>query len=71
MLPNVRVKCSAKFPKNETLSLSVTLVGENIFEGQNEPAPPTSAPMWMDDALMGAPFSSLPVPGLTKVANSS
>jgi hypothetical protein len=32
---------------------------------------PTSAPMWMDDVLMGAPFSSLPVPGLTKVANSS
>jgi hypothetical protein len=27
--------------------------------------------MWMDGALMGAPFSSLPVPGLTKVANSS
>jgi hypothetical protein len=27
--------------------------------------------MWMDGALMGAPFSSLPVPGLTKLANSS
>jgi hypothetical protein len=38
--------------------------------GQSEPAP-TSAPMWMDGALMGAPFSSIPVPGLTKVANSS
>jgi hypothetical protein len=36
--------------------------------GQSEPAP-TSAPMWMDGALMGAPFSSLP--GLAKVANSS
>jgi hypothetical protein len=32
---------------------------------------PTSAPTWMDGALMGGPFSSLPVPGLTKVANSS
>jgi len=40
------------------------------LEGQSEPAS-TSAPMWMDGALMGAPFSSLPVPGLTKVANSS
>ncbi len=38
--------------------------------GQSDPAP-TSAPMWMDGALMGAPFSSLPVPGLTKVMNSS
>ncbi len=27
--------------------------------------------MWMDGALMGAPFSSLLVPWLTKVANSS
>jgi hypothetical protein len=27
--------------------------------------------MWMDGALIGVPFSSLPVPGLTKVANSS
>ncbi len=42
--------------------------------GQSEPAP-TSAPMWMDGwmdgALMSVPFSSLLVPGLTKVANSS
>jgi hypothetical protein len=38
--------------------------------GQSEPAP-TSAPMWMDGALMSAPFSSLLIPGLTKVANSS
>ncbi len=38
--------------------------------GQSEPAP-TSAPIWMDGALMGAPFSSLLVPGLTKVGNSS
>jgi len=38
--------------------------------GQSEPAP-TSAPMRMDGVLMGAPFSSLSVPGLTKVANSS
>ncbi len=38
--------------------------------GQSEPAP-TSAPMWMDGALMGVPFSSLHVPGLTKVGNSS
>jgi hypothetical protein len=30
----------------------------------------TSAPMWMDGASMGGPFSSLPVPGLTKAANS-
>jgi len=36
--------------------------------GQSEPAP-TSAPKWMDGALMGAPFSSLP--GLAKVANLS
>jgi hypothetical protein len=26
--------------------------------------------MWMDGALMGVPFSSLSVPGLTRVANS-
>jgi hypothetical protein len=32
---------------------------------QSEPAP-TSAPMWMDGALMGVSFSSLPVPGITK-----
>ncbi len=37
--------------------------------GQSEPAS-TGAPMWMDGALMGA-LSSLPVPWLTKVANSS
>ncbi len=30
----------------------------------------TSAPMWMDGASMGEPFSSLPVPGLTKAPNS-
>jgi hypothetical protein len=30
----------------------------------------TSAPMWMDGASMGEPFSSLPAPGLTKAANS-
>jgi hypothetical protein len=39
------------------------------FKGHTEPAP-TSAPMWMDGALMGVPFSSLSVPGLTRVANS-
>jgi hypothetical protein len=44
--------------------------GVLVHFGQSEPAP-TSAPMRMDGALMGAPFSSLPVPGLTKVANSS
>jgi len=38
--------------------------------GQSEPTP-TSAPMWMDGALMGAPFSSLLIPRLTKVVNSS
>jgi hypothetical protein len=38
--------------------------------GQNEPTP-TSAPMWMDGALMGAPFSSLLFLKLTNVANSS
>jgi len=38
--------------------------------GQSEPAP-ASAPMWMDGALMSAPFSSFLVPGLTEVANSS
>jgi len=38
--------------------------------GHNEPTP-TSAPMWMDGALMGAPFSSLPILRLTKVVNSS
>ncbi len=32
---------------------------------------PTSAPMWMDGALMSAPFSSVPVPELTKVTISS
>jgi hypothetical protein len=30
----------------------------------------TSAPMWLDGASMGVPFSSLPAPGLTKAANS-
>jgi hypothetical protein len=67
MSPNVRVKCSAKFSKNERFHCNTWW---KHFEGQSEPAP-TSAPMWMDGALMGAPFSSLPVPGLTKVANSS
>jgi hypothetical protein len=38
--------------------------------GQSEPAP-SSATMWLDGALMGVPFSSLPIPGLTKLANSS
>jgi hypothetical protein len=32
---------------------------------QSEPAP-TSAPMWMDGAFMGVPFSSLPVPGANR-----
>ncbi len=36
---------------------------------QSEPAP-TSALMRMDGALMGVPFLSLPVPGITNVANS-
>jgi hypothetical protein len=47
---------------------------ESIFNmellGQREPAP-TNAPMWMDGAMMGAPFSSLLVLGLTKVVNSN
>ncbi len=38
--------------------------------GQSESAP-TNAPMWKDGALMGASFSSLLVPRLTKVVNSS
>jgi hypothetical protein len=32
----------------------------------NQPAPPTSTPIWMDGALMSAPCSPLPVPVLTK-----
>jgi hypothetical protein len=40
------------------------------YGGQREPAP-TCVPTWMDGALMGLPFSSLPVPELTKVVNSS
>ncbi len=44
--------------------------GVTHYGGQSEPAP-TCAPMWMDGALMGAPFSSLRVPELTKVVNSS
>lgn len=38
--------------------------------GQNEPTP-TNAPMWMDGTLMGVPFSSLPIHGLSKVVNLS
>jgi len=38
--------------------------------GQSEPTP-TGAPMWMDGALMGAAFSSLPILRLTKMVNSS
>jgi hypothetical protein len=41
-----------------------------IMEARVNQHPPC-APMWMDGALMGVPFSSLPVPGLTKVVNSS
>ncbi len=44
--------------------------GITHYGGQSEPAP-TCAPMWMDGVLMGGPFSSLPVPELTKVLNSS
>lgn len=44
--------------------------GITHYRGQTEPAP-TCAPMWMDGALLGAAFSSLPVPELTKVMNSS
>jgi hypothetical protein len=41
-----------------------------VDSGQEWTSSPTSAPMWMDGALMGVPFSSLPVPGLTKVVSS-
>jgi hypothetical protein len=49
---------------------SLLLPGTLLKWCESEPAP-TGAPKWMDGALMGAPFSSLPVPGLTKVVNSS
>jgi len=42
--------------------------GITHYGGQREPAP-TCVPTWMDGALMGVPFSSLPVPELTKVVN--
>jgi len=44
--------------------------GITHYGGQREPAP-TCAPTWMDGALMGVPFSSLLVPELTNVVNSS
>jgi hypothetical protein len=40
--------------------------GITHYGGHSEPVP-TCATMWMDGALMGVPFSSLPVPELTKV----
>jgi hypothetical protein len=44
-------------------------LGENVFRAKSEPAPNQCTNV--DGVLMGAPFSSLSVPGLTKVANSS
>ncbi len=40
-----------------------------VPKGQREPAP-TSAPFWMDGALMGFRFSSPPVPVLTSLVNT-
>jgi hypothetical protein len=46
-------------------------MGEYKNRARMNQHPPVHQRGWMDGALMGAPFSSLPVPGLTKVANSS
>ncbi len=50
--------------KNNTQGLQ-KLERKEHPKGQREPAP-TNVPIWMDDALMSVPFSSLPAPGLTK-----
>jgi hypothetical protein len=44
--------------------------GLPLCPGQSEPAP-TSAPFWMDGALMGFRFSSPPVPVLTSLVNTA
>jgi hypothetical protein len=57
---------------NGTCWLSTHLIKCDLFHAFFFVTPaPTNAPMWVDGALMGVPFSSLPIHGIIKVANLS